>query len=279
MCELSQRPAEVVTEIEMSHSVVKWLIIEGDGDDKLFLARPFSTNVRTVVAKGWENVVEIIKSCEGIQGKLVIGLIDRDYRDMDLSQPSHDNLFITDYRDIENILFETAALKRVFAEYGSRAKMPIDDYGNVDDRKIRALISNAVFRLGKFRAYCHCSHNNVCMKNMDYLKFYDDKSLEIQDDKFVKHLHGLPGNTNYAINSFWEESSKDWIAEEWNHPVFIRHGHDIMAVVAISLRRKWGSHGGKYSREDVESFFRSSIDAEELQEYDFWKQIAARLGS
>lgn len=273
MSDISSFPCEIVTEIEMSRSNNKWLVLEGSSDEKIFLARPLSSLACTVVAKGWENVVKIVESCDCFDKKTVVGLIDRDYRDLDSSQPSHENVVVTDYRDIENILFESSALVRVYTEFGSQSKLPKTNEGRVDQDEIRKVISLSAYGLGKFRAYCHASGVSVSFDEMDHEKFINDKTLQIDSGAFVAHLNGKPDNRGFDIAALWRDAGANSIPEVFSSPVFVRHGHDLMAMVSISLRRKWGSRGGSIDRGMVESLFRLAIDTEELNSFEFWKKI------
>lgn len=279
MSDFSQFATEIVTEIQMSHSNRKWLILEGDTDEKIFLARPLSSVARTVVAKGWENVLYVVTSCDDFERKVVLGLIDRDYRDFDSSQPSHSNLVITDYRDIENILFESNALVRVYTEYGSRTKLPCDHCGSLDYSQIRDVLSKVAIRLGRFRAYCHKHQIAISFKEIEHTKFVDDRTLQLNSSAFLRHLKGNPDNNGIEIDSHWNSSSGDWLPESLNTPVLVRHGHDLMAMVAVSLRRKWGTHGGRFDRKEIEKLFRLAIDDTELRSFEFWKNIDERLAA
>lgn len=273
MSEIAQLPGEIITEIEMSHLYHYWIIFEGDSDERLFLARSFSRQVKSIVAKGRENVCNIIQECESLSGKIVIGLIDRDYRDITNTQPDHKKIVLTDYHDIENILFESSALLKIYTEYGSLQKMPLLEDGRVNFSQIKRDISRSAFLLGKLRAHCFKNGINVCFNRLDHAKFISDRDLSIDFEKLSRHLCGFPENHDISIDLQLTASQKEWIPEEYQSPLLIRHGHDLMAIIAISFRKKWASKGGKFSREDIESFFRISISDQELQSHGFWKNI------
>jgi len=273
MSEISQLPGEIITEIAMSHIYPDWIILEGESDERLFLARTFSTQIKAIVAKGWENVCEIVQGCESLAKKRVVGLIDRDYRDITCSQFRHQKIVLTDYRDIENILFESSALLKIYTEYGSFEKMPRLENGRVNISEIKQEISQTAFLLGKLRAYCFKSGVNVCFNKIDHAKFINDRDLSINFEKLSRHLCGFPENHGISIDLQLTASQAEWIPEEYKSPILIRHGHDLMAIIAISFRKKWASRGGQFSRVDIESFFRISISDEELRSFGFWKNI------
>ena len=76
----------------------------------------------------------------------------------------------------------------------------------------------------------------------------------------------------------WEDSqSIEWIPNEFRLPVYICQGHDLMAIIAISLKKKYGSKNGTFDHETVEKNFRYAIDNEEIKQFDFWKKLERLL--
>jgi hypothetical protein len=279
MSDIKQLPSEIITEIEMSKQNKIWLILEGLSDEKIFLARTFSESVKAVVASGWENVITIVTECDKLEDKKVIGLIDRDYRDLKEEQPIHQNIAITDFRDIENILFESSALLKVYSELGAIEKLPKNTFGQIKIGEIKELLSKVAVKLGMYRAYCYANGINVSFEKLDHAKFIDDKNLSLDVRKFINHLVGNPKNKDLVLDIDWETTQSNWMPQSIQSPVYIRHGHDLMSIIAISFKRKYGTRGGSISQKDIEAFFRIAINDEELQKYDFWKQIEGIIAS
>lgn len=277
MSNLQQHPEELITEIAMSHASMAWIVLEGESDERLFLSRNFVDIARVIAAGGWENVVTIVTGCDQISGKIVIGLIDRDYRDLKEEQPRHDNIAITEFRDIENSLFESSALKKVFCEYGSIQKMPKNDNKSVDIASIKTRLNDVAFQLGKFRAYCYYHGLSVSFQGLDHSKFVCDRHLTLAPEKLILHLSGKQSNRAHLDALNWEDTQADWLPAAMNKPTAIRHGHDLMAIVAISLRRVWGTNKGSISKEDIEHYFRLAIDNDEIQAWPFWIFINEKL--
>jgi len=280
MTSLNQSPEEIITEIVMSQDGVPWLAVEGDTDERFFRSRKFGREVKIAVGDGWEGVRDILMGANQLQHHtIVVGVIDRDYRDHNSSQPAIQGLVLTDVRDIEGMMFWSSAFDRVFAELGSLEKLPKSKHEAIDYRTIRALISDTCEKVGRFRAYCFISGTNISFRNLDYTKFVCDRSLELDVPKFLNHLRGR----NEGANSIEE---KDWqIAQSCKHlrkgcaaPELICHGHDLMGLVAVSLRRMWGSHGGSLSRQSIETTFRIGFGNHELEATLMWREICSHLG-
>lgn len=278
MTTLNQLPEEIITEISMSERK-GWLILEGDSDKKIFSGKKFFNDAVYIVANGWENVQLIVSGCDSFEKQTVVGLIDRDYRDFNGKNPKHPKIVITDYRDIENILFESNALCSVYTEYGSTEKLPKKGKDSIDFNCVKKEINNVAVKIGKYRAYCYCHDINISFDDLDYDKFVD-KDLSFNNQKFIKHLMGKKNNCALMSSIKWTDTQSDeWIPKGYCSPVFICNGHDLMAVVAISLKKKYGNQKGSIDHEEVESLFRLAIDKNDLQQYKFWKNLEQLLAS
>jgi len=277
---IQQSPDEIITQIQMAVTDKIWLILEGTTDERLLRVRPFSKKIESVVAQGWKNVVEIVKGCEGknFNSKIVLGLIDRDYRDLDGKQIYHQNIILTDYRDIENMLFETKALLKIYSTYGSFEKLPKKN-DDIDIEKIKSNLNSVAYKLGMFKAYCYFNHVEISFENIDHKKFIDSDKISLDDNKFIKNLNGHnPGKESLIGRIKWQDTQSGWIpTDKEKSPAYIRHGHDLMEIIAISLKKKWGSRGGSCNRKEVEEWFCIAVEDEELKQYKFWKDIEAKI--
>ena len=279
MTSLYQYPHEIVTEIVMSRDGIPWLTVEGDTDERFFRSRKFQRDVKIVVAIGWEGVRDVLIGANSYQhNTIVVGVIDRDYRDQNSSQPVVQGLILTDLRDIEGMMFWSSALHRVYCELGSLEKLPKSHHEQVDYPLIRTQITSACEKIGRFRSYCFISGQNVSFKELDYAKFICDKSLDLNVSKFLAHLRGRDNSTHCIDENGWNISQAgEHLHKEYRDPTWICHGHDLMALVAISLRRMWGSKGGGISREKIESVFRVGYGDEELAATSLWKDVCGNL--
>lgn len=280
MTSFYQCPDEIVTEIMMSRDGIPWLMVEGDTDERFFRSRKFQSEVKIVVAIGWEGVRDVLINANKCrQNTIVVGVIDRDYRDQNNSQPIVEGLVFTDLRDIEGMMFWSSALHRVYCELGSFAKLPKQQHEQVDYSLIRAQIVSACEKIGRFRAYCFISGQSISFQNLDYTKFVCDKSLNLDVSKFLDHLRGRDKGVHCIDENSWNiaQASKH-LHEEYRDPKWVCHGHDLMALVAISLRRMWGSGRGWNSREEIESVFRVGFGDDELAATSMWKGICGKIG-
>lgn len=264
---------EIVTEIYLSQ-MKKWIIVEGRSDEKLLMKKQFNEAPVIKVVCGWEYIDPIIREAADLPEKTVIGLVDKDYRHLLHEDNFHANIVVTDYRDIENVLFESNALISVLAESGSTTKLPKDSDGNIHVSEIRQRISCEALKLGFYRAYCYLNEIGIDFDNLKYSKFISKEHLGLNVDKLLKHLKDKPKNHTLPVEETWNKSQSNWEKKDCLRiPVDVRHGHDLMEIVAISLQKLYGTQNATMDREEIESSFRMAISDEELQKYEFWKKI------
>ncbi len=271
---IEQKVEEIITEISMSVNHNNWLIVEGTSDEKFFRIHQLSNKPIVIVAFGWENVERIVEESQDLNKKIIVGLVDRDYRYLEDENNLFGNIVITDYRDIENILFESRALDKVFFEFGSKGKLPKNDNGELDLGNIKNHLSGVTFELGVFRAYCYVNNLNVSFEKLRYSDFIDVNTVEFKHTSFLKHLQNKPKNYGLPLVNYWKDAQV-WVNEiDLVTHEYIRHGHDLMEIIAISLKKFYGSHNNKsIPSEMVEAFFRISIEKSELVNFKFWNTL------
>ncbi|HMY98214.1 MAG TPA: DUF4435 domain-containing protein [Nitrospira sp.] len=281
MSNLQPTPSEVVTEIVMSRDRRPWLAVEGDSDERLLRTRTYPVHPKIVIGYGWEGVRDIILEFHKEESRsIVIGLIDRDYRDHFDEQIQHSKIILSDFRDIENMLFNSSALARVVSEYGSDNKVPKTPQGEIDSNSVRDKIYATSVKLGKLRIFCQSKFPKLSFKKIEHKKFVCDKTLALNPNTLLAHLSGKNPGQPIPTNAQWEEAQlMTWPSEHLNSPQFVANGHDVMAILCIALRRIWGTNGGDLDIESIEGSFRIGYSDDELVKSDMWAKIVNNLNS
>ncbi|MFM4725787.1 DUF4435 domain-containing protein [Aeromonas caviae] len=277
---MQQTPSEIVTEITMSKESTPWLAVEGDSDERLLRTRRYPQPLKIVVGYGWEGVINIIEEHSKTNSEVkLFGIIDRDYRDHLNCQTSHDSIILTDFRDIENMLFNSSALIRVISEYASIHKIPKDVNGTANTDEIRNLIYDSSIMLGKFRIYCQSKNKNIDFKKIDHVKFICDRTLSIDAQAFIAHLAGKNQGKDLSLDDWTAAQDLSWENAQLNAPQFIANGHDVMALLCISFRKMWGSRGGDMTTDKVEPIFRIGYPDNELETSAMWRSLEKLLSA
>lgn len=274
-----QLPDEVVTEIEMSHHKRPWLILEGSTDALFFSTRKLTNSPVAMVAYGWENVRYIIDKIiqEGIDAR-VLGFIDRDYRE-DLGIVINDShIVVTDFRDLEVSMFESDALDRVTVEFGSQQKLPKRECGSVAPENIRNRIYTIAQKMGKLRYFSLVHELHYPIKKLEYSKFIDERTLEIDESKLVQQINS---KSQKKIDlSILRQAFQGDIPERLQDAKNISSGHDIMELLGLSFKKLWGTNNsGSISRERLESCFRIGYSDDHFTQTNMFKFLEQKLAS
>lgn len=265
---------EIVTEIMMSRDNLSWLAVEGYSDEILLRSRNFSNPVKIVVGQGWEGVRDILVEHSKIKASsVVVGLVDRDYRDHCGRQLTVGTIVLTDMRDIENMMFNSSALVRVLSEHASIHKIPSQADGKIDAQSIRAQIYSAATQIGRLRIYCEQNNFYISFKDIDHKKIICDRTLTIDVPALLAHINGKNIGKKTLTSADWTTAQTLQWPGNLNQDEFISNGHDVMAIVALTLRRMWGTLGGKIDGDAMECFFRIGYSDSDLQNTQMWAEL------
>jgi len=278
---IEQSVEEMITEIAMSSDNKPWLIVEGASDEKFFLSRLPGT-IRLFVAQGWENVVKVVNKVKDENIRCILGVIDRDYRE-DLGIELHtDNIVMTDYRDIEVMMFYSSAFRKIVVEKASQNKLPKSSNGEINYEKIRDSIVNIAVPIGRFRFYCQKENMNIKFsdsnsdidfsKMIEYQQTFDFKSKYA----YVQHLKNKYQKENKHLkDNDWDQAQKLSLPIRLQDEKFIISGHDLMEIFGLSLRRKWGNKNkNEVAKEKLEELFRLSYPDEAFRKTSLYKNIS-----
>ena len=278
---IEQSVEEMVTEIAMSSDNKPWLILEGASDKKFFLSRLPGT-IRFFVAQGWERVVALVNKVEDEKIRAILGVIDRDYREELGIELHSDNIVMTDYRDIEVMMFFSGAFRKIVVEKASQDKLLKFPNGEINYEKVRKSIVDIAVPIGRFRFYCQKEDINAKFsdsnsdidfsKILDYQKAFNFKSKY----SYVEHLKNKYQKENQHLKkNDWAQAQVLLLPSRLQDEKFIVSGHDLMEIFGMSLRRKWGNKNkNEVTREKLEELLRVSYPDEEFKETFFYKKVA-----
>lgn len=253
-----------------------FLLVEGT-HDRLFFLKFKSDSTQVEISFGWEKLIEIINKLKERGFNKVIGVIDKDLREMipeEFQIP--ENIHTTDYHDI-NISCLEESFSVVFESINSDDKTEsFKSAGNVEC--IKSYTYSLVRPLSYLRILNKRNKLNLTFKSndskknrFDYAKFIDkDKYEFVSLEKLIETVTNFSRNkTDSKIlpNNEILELLKQLIDEENFDDRLLNNGHDFGEIICIGLRRVLGS-------KDIESdtFLRECILA-----YDSSRFIETKL--
>ena len=222
------------------------------------------------VMNGKENVVEVMGFINKKKPAAAIAIIDAD---LDYIQNAEypDNIFLTDSHDAETEMFLSEAFYRVTREFYSKNKAStIDILKNIQEVIIGIEIPMACMRIYDKEKKLNFAFkpNSDDDKSFPYGKFIEcDKNNLIHKGvkAMVKTVCSYDGDQGRGMNqNEMVDSVNEIIKRHYPIPLII-HGHDLMHILSLSLKRYGKKNKQNRTNEDWESSFRLAYSKAEFE--------------
>lgn len=206
-----------------------FVLLEGSSDVRLFRKLFDNENSDITGLGGKPSLIKAIKilNQEGFS-KITIGICDADFDRLKKTVNYPDNLFITDYHDMEIQMIESGALLAVIDEYYPA------EHNQQLKTNIRGNIYTTAIEIGCARWVNHNKNYNLQFKGLYFEKFTEVKNYNItfNVDNFLTTL--LEHSTkNISIQDLKSELKK--LKNQPNDSLQICSGHDLTKLISIIL--------------------------------------------
>ncbi|EHJ46352.1 hypothetical protein DFW101_0335 [Solidesulfovibrio carbinoliphilus subsp. oakridgensis] len=228
------------------------IIVEGDSDSHFFKKIIDEENCKIVIAAGKENATGAIYKLNKEDFSGVLCIVDSDFccvGHVDIDDTN--NIAMTDFHDIEILLFESPSFDKLVEGFGSKHK--IASALNGDRNNLRDLIYEPGVLIGAFKLWSKINSHNLTFKKLGDKGYafinINDLSCDIQSlIRSVKHASAM----QHLVDSDVEKA----ILEISSSDLDKRHlccGHDICWIISRALRKLIGSHQKEsVSKENIE---------------------------
>lgn len=265
---------EIAIEVKMRETTHHgpFLLVEGGSDVKFFAHQLGEKHIAFIPSYGWKNVVEAIAILDNENRTDVLGIIDRDYRDIVGAIPESINIIMTDSHSIETMMFASSAFHKVLKEKASDDK--VKNYADGIDG-IRKKVLELGKPIGILRFYSYKEECCYSFENIEMEKFIDKKVLLFSLEKFLAHLRGIHTNNKTINEQLFNEAIQEVMTIKVLDDVYrLCCGHDLMEILAVGLKKLWGSYDSKeISGETIESLFRLAYSKEEFCQSELYSAI------
>lgn len=238
---------EKLNEIRLSishpnNSDKAFILLEGDDDVKLFRKLLIRDNVDITALIGKSGVIKVIEklNIEGFSKKIV-GICDADFDHLNSGNNYPENLFITDYHDMEVQMIESNNLSGIVAELSS----------DICHKQLKTDIYNIALEVGYVRWFNHNSNGNLNFKGLQFDQFIQNNQNNIifSFDNFLTKLLERSENHKTSISSLKSESQK--LTKDTNSKLQICNGHDLTKIIVAILNKQ-------YKYKNVEALLRAA---------------------
>lgn len=239
--------AEVImTKVAFAGSVV---IVEGDNDINLFERLFANGSCEILPARGKENALDAIQRLNNSSVPGVLAIVDADFDRIAGSSSLQQNLVMSDHHDIEVMLIMSPAFEAVLQEYASSEK--INEFlCTSNSQSIREALFSLAHPVGVFRWLSYSRHWSLDFDEINYKKFLND-NLTVDCKKMISYIRQFTlsrcASDSTSLAACWPEEAElepliaSTMKQTPPHLTEFCCGHDLRALLAVGLRRKWGS--------------------------------------
>jgi Protein of unknown function (DUF4435) len=223
------------------HKAEVGVIVEAKSDEILF-RELLHTRCIFFAAQGWENVLTMLSDAEKYAIDTVVGIIDADFKRIrGFTLP--ENLFLTDYHDVEMMLAHSEAWNNVLNHFCDREKL--QNFEQRTNTSILSFLLALIKPIGILRFLNTRDDLKFIFKiqkagKYDYIKykdFVDANSMALNSNdllKTVENKSNLPNffksNPKYVVE-YQRLLDENLDVTEWGN------GHDLLNILSISLEK------------------------------------------
>ncbi len=235
----------LVTKIKMLRSGKTskgFMLVEGITDHRLYSKFIDQNGCEIVIADSKSNVIQCIEGCNRERMKGILGIVDADFWRLEQHVHNDENLFLTDFHDLECMLINSPAYENILTEYANRNK-----YLRFEERKKKSLkhilLENGA-KIGYLRWYSLQYNIGLKFSNLDFSRFVNLGELEIDTLRLIDEvlIHSKKqGKLNAKkiledIENFIKKQQSLWE---------VCCGHDLIELLTIGLVSIFGEYNAK----------------------------------
>ena len=255
----------LVAEIKMRRTQHggSFLVVEGRDDVRFWTPRRHHS-CRLIDGRGKPNVVRGLLRLDEIHYRGVLGLVDSNHDHLFGVSLASPNLVATDAHDLECLLCRSAALDSVLAEHGDAMK--IDRFEQQNGADVRSALLERGIILGRVRWAARRFEPNISLRHLRLERFVDEKTWTIDDEELI------PEAVRPAVvdaQELQDEIAQLPAADPWH----VAHGHDLIELLKIGLRRVLGNLRPSIGVEDLARLLRQAMPDRDLRSTGLWQEI------
>ena len=253
-----KNPGSIAAEIKMMRMVHDgaFLVVEGVSDVRFWSTRRHD-NCELVNGEGKENVVGAIGRLDAEDIPGVLGIVDDDYNSLMGIIRTSGNLVATDAHDLECLLCRSPALESVLVEFGIASKIQaFEEAARVDVRS--GLLERAMV-FGRLRWAVARYNLDIDLGTLRVPRFIDTDTWAVDGDGLLRAV--LRNGSSHDCDALERRIAELPLSDPWR----VAHGHDMIEILRLGLRRVLGKLPVRQGPEDIARVLRAAVSMEELQ--------------
>lgn len=273
--EASNKPRNIINSILMSFNHPdgkrKNLIIEGKTDIKLLKNFINEEQVKVRSVTGKDNVLKVMNGFPVSNKHFMHAVADADFDHIldKKDERERNNIYITDFHDMEIMMILSKSFDRLFNEY--RDHSIENDSMNIN--KLKSVIFEVCKELGKIRYLNYVNSYDLKFKNISYddCITFKNESLVLDLDILLHKLIQRSENGKVSIEVFRTEILE--MEDEKFQLEQVCCGHDFTKLLAIFLKESKCFEGKNHNSDKLESSLRLSFSINNFESFELYKKL------
>lgn len=214
-----------------------YILVEGQTDKTFFtVLMDKQSNIRFRPVSGWERVHKTILLAQKEGFKNILGIIDKDFHVLlQDGITENDQLFFTDSKDIEMMLFNSVSLERFLNIHGDENKLKVG--GSPRDR-----ILNAGSCIGALRMVSLSNRYNLRFDGFECKDFIDRNTLVPDFKKLIRKITQRTASNGTSVSvaeAILEGQANECMRAYCLHDLC--NGHDVFDILGIAMTKCFAS--------------------------------------
>jgi hypothetical protein len=241
-----------------------FLLVEGDLDKRVFqnFIEPQSCQIKSVTYPCNSNKEEVIKIIQILNDDKnftgAIGIVDFDFGILQEVESVVENIFSTDFHDLECLIFNSLALEKVLTEFGSEEK--IENFG----KDIRETVLEIGSSIGYLRWISLSDELNLKFEGLDFGDFINKNDLSFDLSSFITTVKNKSQKHHLDDNQIIEQIHNLASNNHAKHQICC--GKDLVEIFTLGLQKVFGTK----SRENPIDSARISQGLRLAYEFEFF---------
>jgi hypothetical protein len=254
----SKKPGEVAAEVIMLRLVHSgsFFLLEGDSDCRFW--QPFKHETCEIINAGSKlNVMGAIQILDGKNLRGALGLADSDLDQLESSVPLSKNVVLSAAHDLECLLLQSRALDRILIELADADKLRQLEIE--EGWPVRQALINRGLLHGRLRWLAsQLGWNPSFQTSLRLDRFLDPKSWRLDEVSMLN----IAVTMNCPLSR--EDLEKALKALPQADPWHICRGHDLVDILCVGLRGKFGRPNRNFGRDAVAQSLRLAADRKDV---------------
>lgn len=251
------------------------IVVEAKSDEKFF-QKFFNKYTTFFPVGGFQNVIDVIEDTEKeISG--ILGIIDADFRHCLCEEFSSENIFITDYHDVEMMTVASKAWDAVISYHTQKSKL--SEFQNKFSKPLREYILEMSKEIACVRFLNIQKKLGLTFKTLskdkyiflDYSKFINRETFRINSEKLLEAIENKSQKQNLFKNNPELLKELTEICKKEQNLLNFCNGHDVVNILAFALKKEVGNTS--VLGQELEAFLIVAYRMEDFEKTILYKKL------